>query len=433
MLEKTVPDLSKEEGKSSTNSLLEEADYVVLVIDALMPLNRAETKFLSKCIKRGIPAVIALSKVDKLLEEEREEVIAYVTKHVGTYSPGIAVIPVGNKDPDIDSIGNLRASIEATLAETDFVCVRARQVTYTLLEVLDVIRATAQTGLKAQQKDEQERKLEVKQRQQEIDSLNLVWQDIEQKLVRKRQQVDDMLRTHLTRERETILEVLLYELGRSSDIKTWWERDLPFRLDRELRNLTSKFAKAIDKQIAADMKWLQEEVTRQFKYPLKISNEPGTSIDKVALEQQEIPLSNSNMLKIVSRVGTALAVISTGTILVPLGFGGAGIAASIIAGLTAEQLVRRNTEQERTKIRAELGKLIQRAEHVYALEVSRRLEESYDRVISDLKQHQLLWQKAQLQALIAIERKTVSNSNVNWEEVVAQTERLIAKIKASNR
>lgn len=427
LMEKLALDASEEELKDVANLLLEEVDCVVLVIDALMPLKRAEVQFLSECVRRGIPLIIAISKIDKLLKEEYEDVINYVTRHTTSRSSSIKVVPTSVKSSD--GTGNLKIAIQEIINETDIVSVRVQQVAHTLLGVLDVIRSAAQTGLEVYNKNEQERNLELKKRQQQIDSQNLVWQQIEQKLDLKRQKVDDLLRNHLQNNQTTILEVLLYELKRSNDIRTWWERDLPFRLERELRNLAGQLSKTINQQIVGDLQWLQEETSRQFKYPLQALSEPNVSVDTASVEQREIPLSNSNTLKIISRVGSAVSIVLAGTILVPLGFAGAGLAASVIAGLTAEQLIHWNTVHEREKIREELRKVIERAEHAYALEVSRQLKESYNQVIFDLKQHQLRWQQAQLQALMTIKGKPVGNSRVNWEQLVKQTNQLMVDIK----
>jgi GTP-binding protein EngB required for normal cell division len=429
LIEKLPLDVSEEEIKDIANSLLEETDCVVLIIDALMPLKRAEVQFLSECVRRGVPVVLALSKIDKLLEEECDDVIAYISKHTESISPSLKVIPISVKSSDEGSIDNLRIAIQESLDETDILAVRTQQVTHTLLGVLDVIYSAAQTGLEVQQKNELERELELKQRQQQIDSQKLVWQQIEQKLDLKRHKVDDLLREHLQNNKTNLLELLLYELKRTNDVKTWWERDLPFRLERELRNLAGQLSKTINQQIISDLRWLQEEISRQFKYSLQALSDPNVSLDAAPVEQREITLSNSNTLKIFSRVGTAASVILAGTILTPLGLAGVGLAVSAIAALTAEQLIQWNTAQEREKIRSELSKVIERAGHKYALEVSRQLKESYNQVISDLKQHQLRWQQAQLQALIAIKRKPVSQARVNWKQLVQQVNQLMVEIK----
>ena len=156
LMEKLTLDASEEEFKSITNSLLEETDSVVLVIDALMPLKRIEAQFLSECARRAIPVVIALSKIDQLLEEEYEDVIVYVTKHAESCSPSIKVIPTSVKSSDDSGISNLKIAIQESIDETDIIFVRTQQVSHTLLGVLDVIRCAAQTGLEVQKKNELE-------------------------------------------------------------------------------------------------------------------------------------------------------------------------------------------------------------------------------------------------------------------------------------
>lgn len=429
LIEKSALDAHEEELKDAANSLVEETDCIILVIDALMPLKRAEAHFLSECIRRKIPIVIALSKIDKLLPEELEDVISYVTKHTKSYSNSIKVIPESINSSDNSNIGDLKTAIQEAIDETDVVSVRAQQIAHNLLSVLDIIDSAAQTALEAEKKNQLDKQLELKQRQQQLDSQNLVWQQIEQELDLKRHNVDDMLRGHLQNNRTNIIEMLLYELQRCNDVKTWWERDLPFRLEQELNRLARQLGGEINKQITLDIRWLQEEVSKQFNYPLQVVSEPNISVNQASVEQQEVELSNQNTLKIISRVGTAVSVVIAGTVLGPLGLGGAGIAASAIAGLTAEQLIRWNTNKEREKICKQLNKITDKVEHEYAHLVSGKLKESYNQVIRDLKQHQLRWQQAQLQALTAIKRNSVSNSGVNWQQIIKQTNQLMVEIK----
>lgn len=431
LIEKPPLDLSDEdEIRDLFQSLLEEADCVMLTIDALMPLKRAELQFLCECSKQSIPVVIVVSKVDRLLEEEWADVLAYISKHTEFFSAPLKIISTSTKSTKSfeNSIDELKLAIQKAVDEIDVLAVRIQRVIYTLLSILDTIHSAILTGIEVQTKTELEQEFELKQNQQKLDAQQLVWQEIEQKLNDKRHKVDTLLRDHLQKNQTAILEVLLYELDRTNDIKTWWERDLPFRLDRELRGLAGQLSKNINQQILSDLKWLQEEVSRQFKYPLKTLSEPSALVDSVSIEQREVVLSNSNTLKIFSRIGTAASVILAATILAP-GLAGAGLAASVIAGLTTEQLIRWNTIQERELIRLELSKVIERARHQYALEVSRRLKENYNQIIFELKQHQLRWQQAQLQTLVTVRRNNLNEVDINWKALEQQTNQLMSKIK----
>lgn len=432
LIEKPSLDLSEgDEFRDLSQSFLEEADCVILIIDALMPLKRVELQFLSECSKQSIPMVVVVSKIDQLLEEEWVDVLAYISKHTEFISPSLRIIPTSIKPIESlteNSIDELKFAIQETVAGIDVLAVRTQRFIYTLLDILDTIYSAILTGIEVQTKNELEQEFELKQQQQKIDVQQLVWQEIEQQLDNRRHKVDTLLRDHLQKNQTAILEVLLYELGRTNDVKAWWERDLPFRLDRELRGLAGQLSKNINQQIGSDLKWLQEEISRQFKYPLKTLSEPNALIDGVPIKKREVVLSNSNTLKIFSRIGTAASVILAATILAP-GLAGAGLAASVIAGLTTEQLIRWNTSQERETIRLELSKVIERARYQYALEVSRQLKENYNQIISDLKQHQLRWQQAQLQTLVAIRCNTHSGVDINWKVLGQQANQLISEIK----
>ncbi|MDJ0899711.1 MAG: 50S ribosome-binding GTPase [Xenococcus sp. MO_188.B8] len=429
LIEKPTFDASDEDIKKLTNYYLEETDCAVLLIDALTPLRKAEVYLLSECTRRCLPTVVILTKIDKLLEDERDEVVEYVNKHLQLQSDSLKVIPVSLQSIDDNQVLCIKSTIQEELDKTDILSLRTQQLADALLNVLGLINSAAHTGLKAQTKNEEDRQKEIKKRQQNFDLQNLTWQKIELNLDSRRRKIDELLRDHLQKNHTSILEVLSYDLKRNNDIRTWWERDLPFRLDKELRSIAGKLSQTINQQIVSDLQWLQGEISQQFKYPLQASTEANVTVNMPSMEQREIPLSNSNHLKIVSRLSTVTCVIIAGTVLTPLGIGGAGIAASVFAGLTLEQLLSWNTKQEREKVFSELNKVIDQAEREYASEVSNKLKENYNHLVSQLKQNQMRWQQAQLQALMAVKRNSDQKLETNWNQVIQQTNQLIEEIK----
>lgn len=429
LIEKPAFDASDEDISKLTNSYLKETDCVVLLVDALTPLRKAEVYLLSECTRRGLPTIIVLTKIDRLSEDERGEVVKYVNKHIQLQSDSLKVIPVSLQNIDDNQISYIKSTIREEIDKTDILSLRSQQLADALLNVLGLINSAAHTGLKAQTKNEEDRQKEIKKRQQNFELQNLTWQKIELNLDSRRRKIDELLRDHLHKNHTNIFEALSYELKRNNDIRTWWERDLPYRLDRELTSIAEKLSQTINQQIIRDVQWLQQEISQQFQYPLQASTEANVTVNMPSMEQPEIPLSNSNNLKIVSRFSTVTCIIIAGTALTPLGIGGAGIAAGVVAGLTLEQLLSWNTEREREKVFSELNKVIDRAEREYASEVSNKLKENYNHLVSQLKQNQRHWQQAQLQALLEVKRNSERKLETNWNHVIQQTNQLIEEIK----
>jgi hypothetical protein len=258
----------------------------------------------------------------------------------------------------------------------------------------------------------------------------MVWMQIEHQLNLRRDKVEEQIRSHLIANQDKTLAFLTYDLDRTNDVKAWWERDMPFRLRHELQAQAAGIAASIDRQLAADRKWLQEELHRQFKYPLALGLEPGLALDEPGVDGRSLPLADAQKLKVVARVGTAAIVIAAGTLFATAGIGGAVVATSLLAGLAAEQWNMHQTSQNREKVRGELNTLVGRGCVSYASDVSAKLKNWYDKVIESVKQVQGQWQQAQIQALQVAKQKADSAAGrTDWADILRQSEALLSKIK----
>lgn len=432
LLEKPALDATDEELDALIEECLREVDLVVLLIDALMPIKRSELKFINVCVQRKLPLVVAMSKIDKMPDDEREVVIAYVAKHVESCEVGIPVIDTRITPMLTSGIDELKQVIEHRLAQADLGAIRQEQIRHALRIAINIIMVAAQTGAEAQSKNQGELDREIQQRQQQVDAMNLEWVRLEQALHQKRQSIDDQIRTFIEENQNIVIERLLYDLERNNDIKAWWQRDLPFHLQRELRSLAGQVSASINKRISSDVKWLQEELLRRLKFPLQALAELTLSVSETELTQKDLPLSDSHRFKIISRLGTAASVIMAGSLLATAGVGGITLAASVLAGLTAEQVALYNTRKNRGIVRDEIQKLIKQASHEYTTDVSRKLKAGYDEIISGLKQPQERWQQAQLQSLMAYAQKNRTNCDVNWQELLGEIKALNDEIKTES-
>ena len=422
LIEKGPLDADEKGLPQTIDGCLRDTDIVLLVVDALMPMKRAEAELLRECARRGMPTIVVLTKSVALAEEERHAVVQYVETQARQYLPDIAVV-----DSNVTALKNV---IAAVIRDTDFVSVRFEQFKHSLLTALDAIAAAARAGAEAESKSQSERDSEINQRKNQIDSQNLVWMQIEHQLNQRREKVEEQIRSHLTANQDKILAFLSYDLDKSNDIKAWWERDMPFRLRHEMQGQAAGISSSVDRQLSADRKWLQEELHRQFKYPLAIGLEPGITIGETYVGGRALPLADAQKLKIVTRVGTAAVVIAAGTLFATAHIGGAILATSMLAGLGAEQWNQRQTSENRDKVRAELSTLVGRSCAYFATDVSSKLKSWYDEVIGSVKEGQEQWQQAQIQALQAAKHKGDSAAGrTDGAEILRQIDLMFRQIK----
>jgi GTP-binding protein EngB required for normal cell division len=427
LIEKPALDAIDEELDALIEECLRGADLVVLLIDALMPVRRSEVKFMNGCVQRKLPLIVAMSKADKVPNDERATVTAYVVKHAESYDVGIPVVDTYVTPTLTSGIDDLRQEIGQCLSKADLSAIRREEVGHVLQAAINIITVAVQASVEAQNKSQAELDREIKQRKHQIESMSLEWMKLDQAMHQKRQKLDDQIRIFLEENHNTVIEGLFYDLERNTDVKAWWQRDLPFRLHRELKSLASQLSVSINKKITDDIKWLQDELLRRLKFPLQILAEPTFSICETGQtqeDQKKLPLSDSHLFRIISRLGTAASVIMAGSFMVTAGIGGIGLAASVLAGLTAEQVALYNTRKDRSIVRSEIEKLVRQASHEYAIDVSHKLKAGYDEILSNLKQHQERWQQAQLQSLTAYAQKNQAKCGFDWQDLLRETNEL---------
>lgn len=398
------------------------ADAVVLIIDALMPVTRVDAALLAECVRRALPVIITLSKFDHLSADERTSVIEYVQRYVAGAGLEVPLIVTDATH----GIEDLRAAIDAVVASTDFAQVRRRQASDALLDLASALELTIHGGLNAQTVTDGERAEELRRKEQRLEAQTLAWMQIEQRLSVRRQKVDEQVREYLATNRASALDSLAFELERSSDVHQWWTHDLPHRLQREIRSVSSQVSNSISRQVAGDVRWLHEELHRQFKFPLAAPlGDPAMDVEEVVVTPSSVALVNMQKFRVVSRIGTAATVVLAGIALAHTGVAGATIAISSLAGLAADQIAQRIAAKDRSGVRTELDRVLQRAWLDLAAQVSAKLKSGYDDLVTGLKKEQARWRESQMQALRAT---TPASAAIDWPGLLEQMQTLATAI-----
>jgi GTP-binding protein EngB required for normal cell division len=406
-------------------------DFVVLTIDSLMPMRRSETVVLAECARRGLPLIVALMKTDLLSSEERQSMGEYLNKQIQDWAPGITLVEIGLAPGCATGVEQLKEEIDEILATSDFTSVRFHQDVEEFLCAVGLISTAAAAAIDIQNKTKEERAADGRRRKLAADEQGALWSGIEGQLQLRRHELDDQIRKGLDGKNLAITDVLLHDLESRTDIKAWWERELPYRLSRELRAAAESLSGMANRRIAADIQWLQSELTRCFRLPPAAIQLPANiGLEGGDFPHKDISLRDTNKMRIVARVGQAAAVIMAGRLLLTAGLSGATMGLSILAGLAAEQLTMFTASKDRQKARAQLSGLIEKASIEYAVDVSRKLKAGYDEILTALREQQARWERAQGTALRAIEA-SVSSSQIDWTQVTEQASALERELRAA--
>lgn len=406
--------------------LLSQCDAAVLVVSATLPFSLTEAAFLEQeVIGRHVPRVlVVVSKLDTIPMHERESILATVRARVAKVSTAIPVLPSYPVDSDIteeDVLSILRTEIAARVA-SDRRNLRYRQVAGQLRDCLNQICQIGSLAISSQGSSSEQ---VLSQAQKQLRQADLKWENLHIELERLRLKRDRVLQQRIMQAKTELLEVLKIELSQASQPKTWWERDLPVRLRRELIALARKSEDFLIEALKEDFAWLQREISRVFATDMSEKNAPSWEKLEITPELAQIDLANTEREQILTRIGSSAAAVCGYVLAGPV-----GIILSTSVWLVGEQVLVRKVETQRRLLAGELGRTVNTAFENYCHSVCDRLRQLYNNLASDTQNQQSAWQSAMKAALETSNSQTIET----WQQLIKQATALnqeISKIRNS--
>jgi GTPase Era involved in 16S rRNA processing len=391
------------------SQVLDQCDAAVLLTSATMPFSATEAAFLEQeVIGRHVPRVlVVVSKLDTLSQDDRLRSLKAVRERVAQISTEVSVLPLHSVLTDVtddDALESVHIQIEEMVAREGRRVWRSQRIAGQIVDNLEQLVEVGQTAISAIRMSAAERAKALQKLQEENRKAGLEWERIRLELDKRRLQHDQKLRQETTKGKEDLLEALLLELRRVPDPKAWWERDLPFRLRRELLNLSRKIEAQMTANLAKDSEWFQSEVTRAFT--VKSTQKAGVlEPSEIKPELQQFELTDIQKQRFIARVGSGAsmaapllvrALIGGGTIAttfaVPIGL--AGIALGVGMGMVLDHHVQQTLEKEKDSLARELEIRLERAVEDFCSSLSGQLRDLYQQLIEYAQKLQTAWQTA---------------------------------------
>lgn len=382
------------------SDILNQCDAAVLLVSATSPFSMTEAAFLEQeVIGRHVPRImVTISKLDLINANERGKLIDNITHKIQQISPHIPVIstyPIDdNLQSENDCLTAIITEIESLVNQGERRIWRSRQVSQQLIDWLNQLIEISQDMISSIHLNIEEKKQYLRQARNDIDRANITWDNLQLELEQRRLQRNKQIYQTLTANKEEMLENLQFELQRTPDLKLWWERDLPFRLRRELTILSRKSESFLLKFLGQDVEWLQNEVARIFNTHLK--QQVFTPLENTGVEFQleHQNITDLQKYRLFTRIGSTAAMI-VGSIL----GGPIGMAASTGVLLFSEQYLSQELETQRELLSEELNRVVDISIDEYSQQISQRLRQLYQRIIDDMETEQATWKSAKKAAL----------------------------------
>ncbi|MDE6135183.1 MAG: 50S ribosome-binding GTPase, partial [Muribaculaceae bacterium] len=337
-------------------------DACVYVVSAQAPLSRSELFVIENLDGGEIPVLVVVSRMDQLMPEQQKDVVEYVSETLAPF-PCARVFAPATGFLGSGSDTELRQAIQKLRAETDVKAVRRTYADFFLGAALAAMYEKCNEKL-----EEVDRKAEAIEKRAidsrfALDTRLTEWLEIETELRCRMSGISDTVRRVLEERRNDNIR----RFGRDidcwqGDLKVFWDIDFPYRFEEASKLDAEAAAAAANKVFAGIVQWLQDELTRRFRARLVMA----TGIESMAQEKNFTPrsdvgVSDPSRIRMISRMGTAAAIIGGGLIMFTAGIGGAIAGISILSSIGADLFMNSRTKADKARIKDSLPTLVDRA------------------------------------------------------------------------
>ena len=340
--------------------LLSQCDECIYMLNMQAALNKTDMFVLENLNDVGVPTAVILSRADLLPQQDKDEVLSYVKGNLHKFQ-NVVLVELSESIPD--SASTIKTTVETLLSKANIQETRNNFKDFYLGMALGQLYEECQGKINACAEKTRAIEENAKEKKRQINEKTLKWIEIETMLTQRFSDITTKLRSTLDSRKADMLRRLSHDVDVCGDVKLFWEKDFPFRLE-ELMKVESAFgAQMVNQELVKTIQWLQDELMRQFK--CKISFASGIAGDRPQSYTDNNPnvaVADTNKLKIVTRIGTAATVIAAGTLLATSGIGGIIMAVSMVSGLGAEFFMRKKSNESKEQIKRYLPEIVDRAQ-----------------------------------------------------------------------
>lgn len=416
------------EPRSGAWRLVTSADAAIVVVAANAPLSLSEVALLrDRVLDAGVPRIIlAVTKLDLVEPPEWDRVLARIRTKVDGIDPRIRVASVG-APADEDPAAKVRGWLLAAADPGPRRRARAVQAAAQLAHLLRGLSGTAVEAARLSELDAAQRAASLSEARQGLDAEVLLFDEYRIELRRRQGDVARRFRDRLAAARTDVADAVRYDLHRCGDPRTWWERDMPRRLHRELTAVARLWANRLRAAVLADVSWYEAEVSQRFD---DRTPGPGPVFDELippAAPPTESTVPYLRTRKLVYRVGPTTAALA-GAVLVP-GIGPiAMIGASVAGTLLTEIKLRSELEHQREQVARQLDALVRRVMDEFADRVERQLRDVYDELVERTARIGRTWYADRIAAMESVLPDPDDPSIPDWTQIAARGEDLASAI-----
>jgi hypothetical protein len=384
-------------------------DAVLVAVSATMPLSLTERSFVDEhVLARRIPRVaVVLTRVDQVPEADRAKVVDFVKNKLREWAPGTELwcvhgVDVVKPHSSIDALGPaaILQKLASWSSDPDHLRLRRMQVLSQLDGLLVTLEGAMKVQVAAVEATDEDRQKAERAASEDVGRRKLDWEDLRLEMGARERATGQWLEKAVQEAKTPLVEALCYEAQHAPNPKEWWEKDLPYRLRRELLSITRGLNSELRNRIAQDAGWLYTQAKQKFSWTLNISKPADTfGLDDVATSAAvatTAELNDLSKMQLIVRLGIGAVTIAS---FIHPAARLAGLSVGMIGGIISEKLFRGKAEEQRSRAAAAIPRVV---EDVVAKGIGRvlaKIRGCYCAVATEVVREETLWFQAKKHAL----------------------------------
>lgn len=162
--------------------------------------------------------------------------------------------------------------------------------------------------------------------------------------IQKSRNLSDTIAAYVDSKADDMLWQMNHDLEWCSDPKVFYEKEIPFRIENQVRKDMQQLPELISQQYGANLNWLQSQLKRMgcqtFCIPFS-----GYSISSPNHLQEKLNLIDMHKTRLYSRLGTLFVALCLS------GFGLGAFVGSMLCGTGAEEILLSRSKTSKEKIK----------------------------------------------------------------------------------
>lgn len=406
-------------------------DVCVMLLNAMMPLSRTEMTKIEALEKLGIPTLLVFSMADRMQENDYQEVAKYVKQKTSSFHV-VKVLAPEKPTSVAQQAEEVRRIIDELLNEVGGqLTLRPSLKRLFLMDALSTLfeACNQKLGDTTAQEDVERMTAE---KQAKLSDMTTVWLRLQAALNQRKNETAEKIRTLLEKKKAETVRQLKHNVEMCQDVKLYWEKELPYRLEDVVRMYSQTASQQINADVLNTINWLNGEIKKSFNKSLNSLQPISCEIEPEAVPTTtDVEIADTKKMRIVARIGTAVTVIAAGTMCATMGVGGIVMATGMMAGIGAEFLMNRKQNESKERVQELIPQMVTQAQQKLVITVSDHLNSAYNDLIKNLQSYQDQWIEEAKQSIEKEKQIALYNHQVEqkkWDECMQEINSLSAEI-----